>query len=384
MSLKSEIVQDILHTHKALSHSMIEPLISDQLFSPFIIELPGSVLNQAQNFVRNLFQLRQRQEYVSALEADVTARRLTDPGNKSILMSYDFHLNDQGILKLIEINTNASFLMLGDYLYRGQSLPQPVADFSLSEIIENIQTELRLNGIAGEPTIVIIDDKPEEQKLYSEFLLYDQFFKAEGLKSSIADFRSIPPDSNFVYNRYTDFFLSAPESTELRKAFLDRQKCFSPNPFEYLLLADKQRMIDWWDTAFLQKAKASAQEIEAIQKHVPQAADVTKESAEELWQRKKQLFFKPKNAYGSKQTYRGEKISRKTFDAMLEEDFIAQDFIPAPELSFPTEQGPQSFKYDLRFFAYQGRVQSAVGRIYQGQVTNLKTPLGGFAAVKFV
>jgi len=42
-----------------------------------------------------------------------------------------------------------------------------------------------------------------------------------------------------------------------------------------------------------------------------------------------------------------------------------------------------TWKYDLRFFAYADRVQHVVARVYQGQVTNFATPLGGFARVQF-
>ena len=88
-------------------------------------------------------------------------------------------------------------------------------------------------------------------------------------------------------------------------------------------------------------------------------------------------------AFGAKQSYRGSSITRKNFDPMIDRGFIAQEFIPAPEKTFETPEGPKKFKYDLRFYAYQDRVQSAVARLYQGQVTNLQTKDGGFACIRF-
>ena len=41
----------------------------------------------------------------------------------------------------------------------------------------------------------------------------------------------------------------------------------------------------------------------------------------------------------------------------------------------------QSFKADLRAYAYQGQVQLFAARLYQGQTTNFRTPGGGFAPV---
>jgi hypothetical protein len=41
-------------------------------------------------------------------------------------------------------------------------------------------------------------------------------------------------------------------------------------------------------------------------------------------------------------------------------------------------------KTDLRLYAYRNRVLGVTARLYRGQVTNLRTPGGGFARVKVV
>jgi hypothetical protein len=38
-------------------------------------------------------------------------------------------------------------------------------------------------------------------------------------------------------------------------------------------------------------------------------------------------------------------------------------------------------KFDVRAYAYQGRVLLLGARIYEGQVTNLRSPGGGFSAI---
>ncbi len=38
-------------------------------------------------------------------------------------------------------------------------------------------------------------------------------------------------------------------------------------------------------------------------------------------------------------------------------------------------------KFDVRNYVYDGAVQWLAARVYQGQVTNFRTPEGGFAAV---
>ncbi len=39
-------------------------------------------------------------------------------------------------------------------------------------------------------------------------------------------------------------------------------------------------------------------------------------------------------------------------------------------------------KTDLRLYAYRNRVLGVTARLYRGQVTNLRTPGGGFARVR--
>lgn len=374
-SLHTAYIQHLVSEY-SLSESIIAPLISPELLSPFQVTLPMNVLVQAQNFVRASFELRQSSDYQKFLEPDLNQHGLKDPGNKSILMSYDFHVTDDMKIKLIEVNTNASFLALGYEMYQLRKLPLPVSDFRIEEILANIKTELSLQGkkLDGSTKIAIIDEQPHQQRLFVEFLLYQAYFKKWGHQCEIADYRDIPVGTQFIYNRFTDFFLSQSESASLRQAFLNRTQCFSPNPYEYLMLADKQRMIDWGKSPWKEKIPGE---------NLPQSVSLSPENAEQVWSERKKYFLKPKRAFGAKQSYKGASISRRLFDEITSQDFIAQEYFPAQELPFETPEGPQKFKYDLRFYAYQDRVQMAVARLYQGQVTNLKTPYGGFAPVIF-
>jgi hypothetical protein len=234
--------------------------------------------------------------------------------------------------------------------------------------------------------VAITDDKPSEQRLYIEFLVYQELFKSWGWDSRILDIRQLfenfSPD--FIYNRHTDFFLTEPDSALLRQKYLTREVCLSPHPYEYLLLADKQRMVDWRTPGFLDAIGIETSRKDVIQQAVPECADLNTNNAEQLWADRKKFFFKPKNAFGSKYSYRGASMSRKAFEGMIDQNVIAQEFVPAPELTFETPDGAQKFKYDLRCFAYQGRLQLIVARLYQGQVTNLRTPYGGFSPIRFV
>jgi hypothetical protein len=383
--LKEKFVSHLLKAHPTLVKEKLDEFIAPQLISPFQIELPLDILRQAQDFVRACFEMRESPAYLQFHANEIQARGLKDPGNKSICMSYDFHVNDQGQLKLIEINTNAAFLALGYemYLARGSNLPVP--DFSMQEMRECIEKEMALNGKknSGPFKVAIIDEEPSQQKLFAEFLLFQAYFQEWGWPTEIADYRQVSK-ADFIYNRFTDFYLGQESSQKLRQQFLDKEICLSPNPYEYLLLADKQRLIEWSSQNFWDQMPDKVQNLKStIQKNILESRDLNQNISTEIWAERKKYFFKPKRAYGSKQSYRGASISHKAFESVLTEDFIAQEYVPAPERSFSTPEGEQSFKYDLRFYAYGNRVQMALARLYQGQTTNLKSAYGGFTPVIF-
>lgn len=387
MNLKSDFIQQLRSSFPGLQEKPLEDIVSENLISPFSVDLPRSVLEQAQKVISLIFYMREKKSYLEHYQNLLNEKGLKDPGNKSIMMSYDFHIDENQNLKLIEINTNAAFLLLGQQMYAMKKHPLPVPSFSLTELGESIRNEMRLQGknAAANLKVSITDEEPAQQRLYVEFLAYNELFKSFGWDSRIQDYRELfqnfHPD--FIYNRYTDFFLNQSSSQLLRQKFLNREVCLSPNPFEYLLLADKQRLIDWVEPGFLETQGFGGADLQLLRQALPLSYDLCPARAEEVWAQKKKFFFKPKNAFGSKQSYRGASISHKAFQDLINSDIIAQEYIPAPEKIFETPEGPQKFKFDLRCYAYQGRLQLIVARIYQGQVTNLRTPYGGFATVLF-
>lgn len=385
MTPKAAFIQQLKATFPGLESRPLDDLISDNLISPFSVELPKKIVEQANRAVELFYSLREKKSYLDHYAGQLAEKGIKDPGNKSIMMSYDFHVDENQNLKLIEVNTNAAFLILGHQMYASKNHALPIPDFSLAEIGDSIREEMRLQGktITDKLKIAIIDENPSEQRLYIEFLAYQELFKSLGWNCHVEDFREVFEnfDPEFIYNRYTDFFLTDERSQDLRKKFLSREVCLSPNPFEYFMLADKQRMIDWVQPGFLESHGFAGEDLALLRQTVPKAYDVCQNKAVEIWADRKKMFFKPKNAFGSKQSYRGSSISRGTFDGMMGQDMIAQEYIPAPEVTFETPEGPQAFKYDLRCYAYKGRMQLIIARLYQGQVTNLRTPYGGFTSV---
>ena len=343
---------------------------NSNLISDFVLQLPRQVLLDAQNFVKELFQLRQSEAYQTSIKAQHPEFAFTDPGNRSMLMCYDFHYTLDDGLKLIEVNTNASFLLLGFNLYQTKNVPLPIDDFNTQEIVSDIRNELKLFG-SKTNSIFIIDDQPQDQKLYLEFLCYQNLFQSSGFDVQIQDYQKPINAGGFCYNRWTDFYFQKPESQNLKLQFQNKEICFSPNPYEYMLLADKRRFIDFY-------------KYPKLQKFILKTEIITPENQTEIWNNRKSYFIKPMNSFGSKQSYRGASVSKKMFETLCDGRFIAQEFAQPGAVDFPVAETTQSFKFDLRFYAYQERVQFAIARLYQGQVTNSQTPYGGFACIQFI
>ncbi|NUM59274.1 MAG: hypothetical protein HUU56_11620 [Bdellovibrionaceae bacterium] len=386
-NLKERFLQSLKNHYPQInSQHNIDQLIDENLLCPFTLTLPQQVMVDIESFIKNFFSLRETPSYSSFLLSKYKKNDLVDPGNKSLFMSYDFHLDEQLQPQLIEVNTNAAFLALGYHLYETLQVPKGT-NFQLSDLKNDFLQELELQknkAPTQTPKVLIIDENPEQQRLFIEFLVYQELLKSFGWSCSIADYKNIESyDFNFIYNRWTDFYFSQPNSAHLKELYSSKKVCFSPNPYEYFLQADKQRLIDIHSTELWEKVSFPLDKKLFLQKHIPFSQIIDSNNKSNLWEQRKKLFFKPLNSFGSKQTYKGASISRKTFEEFNMNEFLAQEYISAPEIDHETPEGKDKFKYDLRCYAYKDQLQLVVARVYKGQVTNLKTKYGGFAAIKW-
>ena len=368
----------------------------DHLVSPLELTLPKKVYDNVEAAVRALHAISRRPAYAARLEvnpgvSDVATR------HESVLMAYDFHTNEDGDAFLVEVNTNASGFLLSSLMCMAHEDIKADAFAPLAQLRSTFEEELRLWGRGQTPpTIAITDEDILQQKMYAEFVMYRDWFRAAGWKADFCEGRDFTytagklATSHFsrvdlVYNRLTDFYLENPQFAALRQAHVEQAACITPNPREYWLLADKQRLVDLGQPGFLEAAGASVDEIAALNKVLIPTRDKTSfASHDEIWHDRRHLFFKPKRSHGGKSVYRGESVSRKVFERLMQEDVLIQNFTPAQKM--PTDD-PRSvlsnWKFDVRFFVYRDVIQLAVARIYQGQVTNFSSPLGGFTRVKF-
>ncbi len=324
-----------------------------------------------------------------------------DPGPIGAFMGYDFHLGSDGP-QLIEINTNAGGAFLNVALARAQKHccrpSEQSADTTkmlegFEEAVTNmfIQEWQRQSATAMPNRIAIVDNDPKSQFMYLEFQLACKLLQAKGIDTVILD----PSELNYIdgkltaygkpidmiYNRLVDFAFENPNHAVLKSAYLEGAVVVTPNPHIHAIFANKRNLTLLSDTQNLQAWGLGNDDAECLKRSVPTTRMVTKEDAAELWRTRRQLFFKPVAGYGSKGVYRGSKITRRVFETILNESYIAQTFIPATERSIKIDDVVTTRKVDIRLYTYAGQPLITAGRIYQGQATNFRTPGGGFAPV---
>jgi hypothetical protein len=125
----------------------------------------------------------------------------------------------------------------------------------------------------------------------------------------------------------------------------------------------------------------SDEAVETLSAAVPRTVIVGAENADRLWADRRHLFFKPASGFGSRGTYKGAKLTKKTWSSILQSDYVAQDLVPPGERLLVTDGAERSFKVDVRCYVYRGEIQLLGARMYRGQTTNFRTDGGGLAAV---
>ncbi len=339
--------------------------------------------------------------YRTATLAHASTAATHDPRCPGVFLGYDFHLGEHGP-RLIEINTNAGGALLNTYLARAQKACCPemqgltTGPVALAELEEEFVVMFRHEWRAargGLPLtrIAIVDDAPATQYLYPEFVLFQALFRRHGIDALIADpeeieirdGRLVHADGNvdLVYNRLTDFALDEPAHAVLRTAWRDELAVITPHPRAHALYADKRNLIPLTDPGWLRNAGIEPAVIETLMSGIARTRLVERAHADALWTERKRLFFKPAGGFGSKAVYRGDKLTRRVWDEILSSDYVVQELVPPGERQVQIETGTTALKYDVRCFVYAGKVQLLAARLYQGQVTNFRTPGGGFAPV---
>jgi hypothetical protein len=235
--------------------------------------------------------------------------------------------------------------------------------------------------------VAIADERPDAQPLRAEFELFRRLFERAGVSAEVCDpaeltrtphglaLRGSPLD--LVYLRYTDWQLAAPRSRALREAYLGGDTVATRRPGAPPA-ADKRRL-----RCSRRRPPARARRAAADAALLAEVLEtrLLAELAGAVW-RAQDWVFKPATAFGSRAVYRGDKISRRRFDEVLAvPGYVAQRRVAPGEISVDTSDGPQRMKFDVRAYAYRDEILLLGARAYQGQVTNLRSPGGGFSAI---
>lgn len=345
-------------------------------------------------FISDL-QLQQMQQVIAAAEQALGAAEDGEP--LGVFYGYDFHLNAQGV-HLIEINTNAGGAFLNALLIESQKdvnlYGDPVAASDLHDtFVEMFRNEWRRSqGDRALRTIAIVDEQPESQYLFPEFLLAQKLLERAGFAVFIADPGQLNAQEDglycegeridLIYNRLTDFGLE--QHFHIRDAGARGQVVITPGPAHHAKYADKRKLAWLTDIESLRDADVPEESIQSLLAGIPRTEVVRPQDAEHWWSVRKEWFFKPVSGFGSRGTYRGDKMTKRVFEDVMQADYIAQ------KLAVPGERkvclGTESavLKYDVRCYVYAGRLQLVAARLYQGQTTNFRTQGGGFALVRVI
>lgn len=320
---------------------------------------------------------------------------------RGAFLGYDFHLTDDGP-KLIEINTNAGGALLNGALARAQKacceqiqpFLRPTAALGTLDQrwLDDFLADWSLQGRSGKPArVAIVDEHPTGQYLYPEFLLFRQLFRGAGIDAVICDPAELSFESgrllhggapiDLVYNRLTDFYLQAPALAPLRAAYETGAVVLTPHPRAHALYADKRNLTVLSDAARLAELGVPQPLVDRLLAGVPRTVEVTPERAGALWAARRGLFFKPFAGFGSRATYRGDKLTQRVWQEILAGGYVAQDLALPSARRVAVDGQSSDLKLDVRAYAYAGAIRLVAARLYKGQTTNFRTPGGGFAPV---
>ena len=320
------------------------------------------------------------------------------PYARGVFFGYDFHLNAEGA-HLIEINSNAGGAFLNELLLQSQRNVATPGEAAALDNLEQVfldmfRNEWRLErGDAQLRTVAIVDEQPEQQYLYPEFLLAQRMFERAGITALIADPSGLESRAdglycrehkiNLIYNRLTDFFLQ--RHVALDAAYQNNQVVLTPHPRAYAHYADKRNLVQLTDAEGLRALGADEAGIAVLQAGIPRTVAVRPDMEAALWAGRKQWFFKPAWGFGSRGTYRGANVTHRVFAEIMQGGYVAQRMaLPGERIVCAESAGPVALKSDVRCYVYDGKVQLIVARLYQGQTTNFRTVGGGFAPVRIV
>jgi len=369
------------------------------LFSNTSVFISRQHAEQMHSIIEAVTRLAKYPPYIDRVLAQAPQIAEKDRGTEGVFMGYDFHMSEQGP-QMIEINTNAGGAFLNAALLSAQTECCRVAGVCLPSFKPNLNAEF-INMFLREwalqrgnvplKSIAIVDEHPEQQFLYPEFKIAQRLFEQQGFTAVIADACELEWVNgtlqyhgqviDLVYNRLTDFSLEKHENNALRQAYEKGAVVVTPNPHHHAIYADKRNFTILSNENILTELGVNAEDMAILQAGFPATCHVTRANAERLWKQRKPLFFKPAVGFGSRAAYRGDKLTKRVWDEILQSNYVAQKIVPPSQRGVLVDGKETTLKVDIRAYVYAGNIQLLAARLYQGQTTNFRTQGGGFAPV---
>lgn len=341
-----------------------------QLCSPILVNLKQKDVAIMEQASLELFSLLDSDKY-NAFHVENTSwfknDRETGNNHQLGMLGFDFHVTAEGP-RLIEINSNAGGLVTSSiWSHRKDSSK---LENVLSMFARSFTEEFQRFKHHPAKTMVIVDNSPKQQFTFYDLLLTQQLMEAFGLSCDIADVNDQLDGYDIIYNRSCDFMFERNEMKCIKKIYQEGNACVVPNPYMFSRLSDKRALITLYnylkETSDLSLPFSRQVVLPCMHIHDFVEAGLKRSG----W------FFKPAMAYGGYGVYRGRKISMVKFKEIAEKDFIAQKAAVLQEIDYQDE----SYKYDIRVFAWRGNIIDLSVRTYQGRITNFRTPNGGYAS----
>ena len=249
-------------------------------------------------------------------------------------------------------------------------------------------------GEAPPGRMAIVDDDPADQYLYPEIRLFERMFTRFRAEAVIADARELNSREGrlwhserpveLAYNRLTDFYFRESDHAALGAAYEAGVVVVTPHPHAHALYADKRNLVALSDDGTLAALGVPAEAGAILVAGVPHTESATPECTEALWAKRRKLFFNAATGYSSKAAYRGDKLTRRAWHAILRGDYVTQALVAPREHRLEIESAEADLKLDVSAYVYGSAIQLVEECLYEGQTTNFRTPGGGLAPVFIV
>jgi hypothetical protein len=372
----------------------IDPALHANLFSPYALYVDRTALDAMGRVAAAVFEVAGNPGYIERVLQWAPGIARHDPGSAGGVLGLDFHLTVDGP-RLIEINTNPGGLLLNALLLDAvrSCAPNRWTTWTNATVAQGAAISAWLDDAKQQSghtpaRLAIVDSAPREQFLYPEFELYVKGFRDHGEDCVIRAPEDLSPGPDglgdaegridTVYNRLTDFALADTSHAALSQTYLAQTLALTPHPRAHALFADKRNLSVLGDPDLLSSFAVDADSAVRLAQVIPHTVELIPGNWDALWAGRSDYFFKPAAGFGSRGSYRGDKLTRRTWESMASATYVAQAFAPP---SARIVHGGQSLKADVRCFASGSGVLLFAARLYQGQTTNMRTPGGGFAAV---